>query len=88
MRLRLKFRGSLKQQRSRWGGEGEEGGRGEKGGGGGFLTTSACFWAVLLKPLRESLRQAANWARDSALGCHAMMGGGGRKVIEFEFEGR
>lgn len=39
-----------------------------------LLTISACFWAALLKPLRESLRQDASWLKDSGAGCHAMMG--------------
>jgi hypothetical protein len=38
-----------------------------------ILTSSACFWAVLLKPLRESLRQAASCLKESGEGCHAMV---------------
>lgn len=38
------------------------------------LTSSAFFWAVLSKPLRESLRQAASVFKDSGDGCHAMVG--------------
>src|SRR5581483_2306244 len=38
----------------------------------GALTSSACFWAVLLNPLRESLRQTARVLRDSLLGCQSM----------------
>lgn len=44
------------------------------------LTSSACFCAALSKPLRESLRQAASWLKDSGAGCHAMVGGGAASV--------
>lgn len=35
-------------------------------------TISACFWAVLLCPLRESFRHPDNWPNGSCCGCHAI----------------
>lgn len=40
--------------------------------GTGRLTKSACFWAFLSKPLRESLRHAASCCSDSGAGCQDM----------------
>ena len=37
------------------------------------LTISACFWADLLKALRESFRHCANVFRFSPFGCQAMV---------------
>lgn len=54
------------------------------------LTCSACFWALLSKPLSESLRQAASCPNDSGAGCHddmVVVARGAQSIDKFEFEG-